>query len=450
MLPLQFARKFVQISARVDRPAKQSNTGWLRREESVTSQKTKCSNQIFRPLSLSAMVLLAIVVATGCDSATQTVAPLDVPAVDSGLEDSASSRVNSAVSDDQAAAFADDWLEAILKRDPKAAGQLIAWKEILERSVESFNLSEKNRRELIQGAMTALPKVSNAISDEVHNGGDYRLVHIKRRNGYPFALFRVLGVDGSFNYNMFRIRMIRGKPRADQFFSASTGEEMSDTFRNLLAPGVQSMSLAGRITGTQQSFLKDLETQNSLTTAIRSGNNQEALKIYNQMPPKLQKTKMCMLYRIMATPVEDEAAYSTAIDEYLAAFPGDAAVGLITLDAGAIREDAALLNKSHQSLTNWTGGDPYLDLIVGANLAAIGENDAAVKMTDSVDPATVGVDSAHDFKLAVGLAVKDYAEVLKQLRVLRDNFGYEFVDLSEIEEYKDFADSPEYEQWEKD
>ena len=50
----------------------------------------------------------------------------------------------------------------------------------------------------------------------------------------------------------------------------------------------------------------------------------------------------------------------------------------------------------------------------------------------------------------MGLAVKDHAEVLKQLRVLRDEFGLQFSDLSKAEGFEDFAKSPEHEQWKKD
>lgn len=452
MLFLKFTRDPKEPSAQLYERSAANSPEFSRQNKGLMRFTPKC---VDRQLTLPCYILLLLVAftASGCGRGVQTAAaqsaPISVPPVDSD-SDSADSKTKSSVSNEEATTFGNDLATAIRTKDSKKAGQLIAWREILKRAVAPFKVDKKTKDQLIQGAMTTVPQVTDNLSDSVAKGGSYQLVHVKRRSGYPFALFRFLDANGSFNYNLLRIRKVKGVVIADQFFTASTGEEMSDTLRNALAPGVQSLSWVGRLTGAQKRFFEDVEAQKNMVTAITAGKKQEALKIYDQMRPKLKKAKLSMLYRIMATSVEDEAAYATAVDEYLEAFPDDAAVGLITLDAGAIRKDADLLIKSHQSLNKWTGGDPYLDLIIGANLVAIDRNDLAVKLTKSIDPATVGIASAHDFKLAVGLAVKDHAEVLKQLRVLRDEFGLQFSDLSKAEGFEDFAKSPQHEQWKND
>ena len=55
-----------------------------------------------------------------------------------------------------------------------------------------------------------------------------------------------------------------------------------------------------------------------------------------------------------------------------------------------------------------TGGDPYIDLLVGGLLTNFGKVEEAVEMTRDIDPADVGVASAHEFKLSVALASNDH------------------------------------------
>ena len=135
------------------------------------------------------------------------------------------------------------------------------------------------------------------------------------------------------------------------------------------------------------------------------------------------------------------------IDDFIAAFPDDAAVGLITIDAAVFREDHELLMKSYDQLQRFTGGDPLLSLMIGGVLANQGNADQAKKLTESIDPSTIGLASAHDYKLSVAMAVDDHAGTLKELITLRDEYGYELSDLTNIEGFEKFIASPQHEQW---
>ena len=76
--------------------------------------------------------------------------------------------------------------------------------------------------------------------------------------------------------------------------------------------------------------------------------------------------------------------------------------------------------------------------------------DEAVELTKDIDPAPLGLADAHDYKMTIALANKDHQTVLKELRVLRDKFGYQFSEFGGVEGYEGFVDSPEHSEWLKD
>ena len=353
------------------------------------------------------------------------------------------------VSEKEAETFAAQWVEAVESDDLAATNQLIAWEELIARAVEPLGESGKRKRDLIRGGMAGAQTIPKNVTLALEQGSAYRLVSVKKRRNQTYVLFR-LDTNEGFNYHLFKLGRIRGRVRADEFHVGATGEEIATTISKNMAAGLKSDNFVGRMTGAQKQFLDDLDLQQTMFDAVAKGQHEKALRIYRRMPKRLQKNKLPMLNRIMATSAEDEKAYLKAVDDFLEVFPEDSAAGMILLDAGALRGDVDLILKSHRSLTKWTGGDPYLDLLVGSNLASLGEVTKAVELTRNTDPEDVGTADAHDYKLAIALLAKDHPETLKQLRVFRDRYDFEFGDLRQAEGFEDFAKSPEFSDWQSD
>lgn len=390
--------------------------------------------------------LIALSLVVACQrSETKSTAPAQPPKVDTG---SASGKSNAgSVTEQQAKVFADQWVEAVVNGDSRTANELIGWREILTNAVDSFSIKQKTKTSLIESNLRSASQISNEISKELIEGGDYRLVNINQRSGDSFALFRLINSDESFNYHLIRLRKVRDRVRGDQFFVAITGEEMADTFRTLFAPAIASMGLAGKLSGKQKEYNDAMEQLAAMKAAVDSGKLNRALKIYDQLPESVKYTKVAMIQRITATSIENERAYQIVVDEFLEAFPGDSAGGMMTLEAGCVRNDPKLIKQGYQTLNEWTGGDPYLDLMVGANLANFGELEQAIQLTNSIDPATTGVGSSHAFKMTIAMEAEDHDETLKQLRALSNVYGYEFSDLRKVPDFAKFVDSPQFEQW---
>ena len=88
--------------------------------------------------------------------------------------------------------------------------------------------------------------------------------------------------------------------------------------------------------------------------------------------------------------------------------------------------------------------------MIGGVLANFGHQEKANKLVADVDVTSIKLATAHEYRLSVSIASDDHAETLRQLTALRDDFGYQFTDLTTVPEYKAFSDSPEFKTWTED
>lgn len=414
--------------------------------------------------ALSVLVLL-MAMGCGCDQAKKSANadPVGLPVVDTGAEKSSSRSASKgaskgaskdvktdgkeSVSDEEAAQFSKRWLSALRNENREQANELVAWDEILQRAVEPLGLSRKRERSAVGGAKEGILAVCGlGIPALIQSGASYELVGIQRRNEQPYVLFRLVHLEGELNYHLFRVQRIRGKIRADQLFIAATGEDISDSLRNSLAIGLKPKSS----TGSQANVVNDMKMLSQLQKAVSSSNYDDAIRTYERMPERLKKEKLPKLYYLMATQSGDETVYAKACDDFIASFPDSPAGGFVMLDSAVMKGDMEMLLKAYRIMDTWTGGDPYLDLMVGANLAESERLKKAVEITEGVDPSALNVSYAHDFKLTIAMNAKDYGDVLQQLQYLRDDYGVEFEDLSGVEGYEGFVASPQFRIWEQE
>ena len=341
--------------------------------------------------------------------------------------------------------FVKQWLAALNSGDRKAGNELIAFKEIIDRAVKSADVPSKEHRNIAAGALGSIEgNVVGSLVDVLKSGGSYNLVRVSEKNGAPYALFRLIDSQGTFNYHLFRIQRVRGKIRADQFLVAKTGEKLGDT----LSQNFKDMTRM--LTGTLQEKAKNsknLELYAQYAIAVQKEDYSKANEIYNKLPEEIKQFKMARLLHMQNFQDPDEPGYVKALDSFIKEYPNDPALAMVLLDSAAIKEDVPLLIKAHGMLDQWTGGDDYLDLLVGAALTNMGKTEKAVELTKDADPASTNVADAHSYMLDIAIAAKDYNSVLEQLRALRDNHGYVFNDLREVEGLKEFVNSPQFKTW---
>ncbi len=354
------------------------------------------------------------------------------------------------ISQQEAFTFAQQWTQAVQKQDFDAVKSLVDWDYIAGQVIEPFDVRDDFREGFMSGAQQLPRQLVPPISAAIGQGGSYQLVNVLKRNNEVHAVFRlVLANDGGLNYHDFRLKKFKGKVYSDQMFIALSGENISETMRRAVLPILKNTTLqGGGMTPELEAALQETESISEMSQAMANGDAAKVLGMYEMLSPEMKRNKLCQIYRISAFPADkNPQQYIKLVDEYAQQFPNDPSLGLMTIDSAIYRQDTEFLKRSHDQLTGWSGKDPYFSLMVGAAMVAMGAKEDGIQLVGDTDPAPLKIANAHDYRLAIDLAKEDYNAVLKQLRILRDQFGMEFGQLEQAEVFAGFVKSPQYQQW---
>ncbi len=402
-----------------------------------------------RNQTIAALLTLFLICLSGCQESAPSPAP--TPEKLAPMIEGAPAEIASDVTLEQAQEFARSWESATNSGDAATAEQLFDSEGLIDELAESLEVSAEFKTGLESG-LKKNPLMGNLVDQLKANlsaGGSYRLVRVVTRGDHQHAVFRLLGPDGTMNYHDFRIARNGSKIQADQLFIAMTGERFYDSIRSVIAPVALQEGIAGRISGGADREMKKIEKLKALNLARQRGDLSGALKIYNSLSPDQQRLKSVQIFRLMslASDPNDDQAYLQAIADYEKLFPNDPSLALISIDAAVMRKDMDMLEKSHQSLTHWSAGDPMLDLVVAAVLIQYDRRQRAIELVKDIDVDAINLPLADDFRLTIAMAENDHAETARQLTALETNFGYQFQDLTQVEDYANFVASEEYKIW---
>ena len=382
----------------------------------------------------------------GCgEEAKTTTQSVNLPAIDSEGE-SASQTPD--VTTAEAETYAEKYLLAVEQNDINTYRDLVLWTDIMERSLEGLGVDEDFKRGFLQGASSTAPQLLAQLSQNNQMGGSYRLVRVVKRAGQTHVVLRLIDPQGLLNYHDLQLTKRDGRVAANFFFIAATGEEFADTLRTTVrASVIANQSTLSRLSGDAKKEMEAFQKKIEFVNKIKLGQNTEALAIYETLPESARNEKLVQISRLKATDVADEEAYLAVLDEIKRRFPGDSGLDFILMDAAILRKDYDRFTEHVAEIKNWTGGDPYMDLMAAGVFANGGRVQEAEDMVSEVDVDALRLPIAHDLRLSIGLAAKDYDTVLYHLKKMRDEFGVQFSDLSLVPDFAEFSQSPQYQEW---
>lgn len=388
---------------------------------------------------------------TGC-SGTEPTPDVQPQALAAPDEDSTAAAADYDVTQSEAESFAAAWAEAMVTNDVEGVRSLFDWDGLCERVAEPLGLPAAEHGQFVRGMKNGNPagQLTNQIASVSQTGGSYKVVRVLRRDGRFHAVFRMTLPNQGMNYHDIRVVRSNGNVMGDRLFVAINSEEMADTMRSLAMPAMKSRNLAARLSGRQKAEEAAFDTTIALLTAVRNGQFEETVRLFEQLPEANQNNKSVMLGMITAQSQLDETKYLEAIDRYRDAYPNDPSLGLVLLDAAVLRQDWDLLETSRTKLNAWTGGDPYVDLMIAAVLSQDANSlEKAVALSKDIDPGSIGLPAAHDHKLMIALHTKDFKTVVQQIDVLNDDYGVGFTADSLRGEplFEDFVEAPEFTEW---
>lgn len=363
--------------------------------------------------------------------------------------DTSEAAVGYDISNQEATDWANSWTQAMIDNQSSTIGKLFDWEGLYARVAEPLNLGSRDRQKFEQGMRESNigSNLSMQIAMVCEASGNYRFVRLVRRDGVLHAVFRLQSQQLGINYHDVRLVRKDSEIVGDRLFVAATGEELADTMKALALPLIKNNAGRG-MSAEKKEDQAAFESIIEMLKSARAGDAETTKRLYKSLPTRYQNSKNALLAMIMATSIdENEDEYLIVIDKYSASFPNDPSLGLLLLDAAMMREDWELLESSRRQIQAWTGGDDFMDLLVAAVLAKSGKLELAVELSKGIDPATLAMASAHDYKMVVALANNDHGTVLRQLLILRDDYELDIPSVGTDPDFAGFRDSPEYQQW---
>jgi tetratricopeptide (TPR) repeat protein len=362
--------------------------------------------------------------------------------------------VASDVSEAEALEFG-QWLEkAIADQDAAAYSQAIDWDTLADRATKDLAVAG-NPEEVKRGMMKGLMQSGNPltqVANLVAQGGGYKLLRVHRNGDEMRALFRMLLPEAGVNYHDIPlVRGANGRVQGADLFIFITAEYLSESLRRTLLNTMPQSDpgLLDRLSGRDKAWMDGAKDFQRMTQAVKSGQPQEALRIYESLPETLKNDKMCLMIRIhAATSAGDEREHMQAFRKLRSEYPNDASLAFLSIDYHTLRKNYDEALEAVEQLDKQVQGDPYLDALRASIHVNAGNNEEALELANQSIEAEPLI-AAYWVLVTVSLNKKDYDETLRLLKKMDTSFEMIWNDLGAQEEYAGFAASPQYARWQE-
>jgi len=358
------------------------------------------------------------------------------------------------VTDGEAAAFAAS-VEGAADRDNVAAfNLLIDWDSLVAKATEGGQAPEAFREGFQNAFGKTLLKADGLTGQVVANvrqGGSYRLLRLRVRDGRKSALFRLkLGDDDGVNYHEYLLaRGPDGRILATDLYLFFGGELLSETLRRSYLQGAMAAApgVLARLTGASPEAGKGLLMAKEMREHLQAGRGREALGVYQRLPSSLQRDKTFLLLRVQAADRIDERAYLEAFERFRALYPHDACVEYLGIGGFTRMKRYNEALAATDRLDRAVGGDPFLNSFRADILLAADRPEEALRAARAGVAGAPGLIDCHWSLVAADLARSDYPAVLEDLKMIDRLFAPDFDDLTAEPIYAGFLKSPQYDAW---
>lgn len=363
-------------------------------------------------------------------------------------------QTNEPITEEEARAFAEKFIEAALRNDSATVNALFDWNALADRCMEGTGLSGKFLADAKKGMLSKL-ETENSFLAQVNQsaalGGSYRLLHIHEVDGRRRALIRLMVPEGGVNYHDFVLsKGQNGQCRGIDVHLFLSGEFLSTTMKRmmLVLTGGQDRSLLGRLTGQNQLLVKHQDEVLKLINAVQGRNFPEAVRLYKLLPENLQHEKSLMLIVMTATQgLSDDTEYQNVLTNFRKQHPDDACIDFLSIDYFVTKQEYPEALAAIASVSKSVGGDPYLDFMAG-NVHFMAENSAeAEKLFQLAVDTEPTLQDGWWSLVTLSMKQENFERTLALLKEIDQKFPIEWADLTQQADYAGFAASPQHAEW---
>ena len=294
--------------------------------------------------------------------------------------------------------------------------------------------------------------LGNEILAAVKTTGSYKLLRLRRVEGKPRALFRMLAGDAGVNYHDLALAEgPEGTIKLADCYIYALGDWLSETFRRswMQVAAEANKGLLSKLVSRESEYLQAVPQIQAMYKLGQAGKFREALAAYLALPPSVQKDKTLMVVQVHFSSSVDEKALAESVERFQKVYPLDPALDLLELDHLTNRQEYDLALQSLARLQKTVGGDPYLLFLQGIFMSLKKEPAAAKKLYEQAIAEEPDLAAPYWGLVTLSLDQQQYAETVRLLNRIETALDLEITDLTAIPEYAGFVQSKEYRAWMK-
>lgn len=337
--------------------------------------------------------------------------------------------------------------------DDSVMNKTVDWNLVCSRSIAGIDAPKDMQIEYRTGLLKGITDkggLPKQVAQQVLQGGSYRLMDVRQKDGEIRALFRLLLPEAGVNYHdLLLVRDNGGRARVGDIYVFLSAEDLSTTFRRFYVAMLaeNDRSLLEKLSGKTAELANHMDEFQAMGTRIRTGQFREALDIYESLPEVLKTEKAVLILRYQAAVGVGSAETIQAVREFKKHYPDDACIDFLSIDLHASTGDFDQALECVDQVEKSVGDDPYLNVLRASCLVAAKRYEAAKQAANAAVEAEPDLIQAYWTLVTISLETKDFEEVTRLLDRIAANFEIEFYDLTQVPEYAEYVKSPEYEKW---
>ncbi len=349
--------------------------------------------------------------------------------------------------------YANAWVNAVTSGDEDAASELVDGGRIFREALSTLNVPQWKQFMMSMGGSRIIREMSTLITSQIEDGGSYTIIDTSAEEGRAHVLFRLEQSNGGFNYHDILLEESQDAFVGKEIRIAVSGENLSTTLRRSLVPllAAESSTFLG-FSAESTAELTSIEQVAEMSNALAAGDYPLVLSSYQRLSEATKKTISPQLMRVGAlaqlyranSDRDGMETYLAAIDEFDGLFPGNAAVGFVLYDAAIIQEDEQLLMRSYAAMQEWTGGDPWLNMVTARVLHSFGNTSKAHEILRAAGDVDFGTLKAHRTALRITLAAEDHEATMRHLVRLKEQYHANLGAVPDLGGWDAFESSPQY------
>ena len=348
------------------------------------------------------------------------------------------------VTEEEAQAFGRNLEAAIVNGDSVSADRLYRIPELMERSISDIDMPQSARAGALEGIRTSSGRgVAAEFVNLVRQGGQFKVLRVRMKNERWWVVVRLMGENGAIAYQEIILqRHADGKVASEDVYVMAAGEMLSQNFRRMILQLSAELPPKNQTKpdGKDRVFWDHIKAIKGISAARRSGNHQEVVRFFNELPAELQKEKSLLVVAITAAAFTSEKDQMRIVEIFRQHYPNDPALDLISFDHFRLQKQFDQCIQAIDRIDKVVGGDPYLAAFRASARADAGQYREAkweVEKAIDIEPSIV---RGYETRTLISLREKNYADTLVWLKRQVENCDVVFEEprMREISEYAQF------------